>query len=117
MFNHKPRFPKFRPLPDEIAPPQPGYLCSGDAAIAACADYCRRADAIVQWLYGPRGQTPHGFYQPLGFVEASIRNSKRNAIYRALVRRMVARDIARGRLGVVDHKGHKAVFVRVKEDV
>lgn len=99
MFNKPlPKFPKFRPMPDiGIIARQPRYFCAGEASLTYVAAINRRADAIVYWLYGPSPVTPHGFYNPNGFVAASQRNAKRNAIYRNLVARIIERDVSRGR--------------------
>lgn len=96
-----PKFPKGRPMPAyDIARPPRMLLKPSLGALSYAAAVNHRAEAIVDWLYGKAEAAPHGFYNPLGFIEASRRHTQRNRIYSWLCRRIIERDAARGRIKI-----------------
>lgn len=51
----------------------------------------KRAEKIVERIM-PAHRTPHGFYDPIGFVENSIRNSERRRLWARVYERLQKKE-------------------------
>jgi hypothetical protein len=89
-----------RPLPNiETLPPRPyGVYLSDRDVFSRAASHGRKAEKIITRLFGKHGRTPHGFYEPLGFIESTRSLAARNRLYSLIIYQLLFKDIARGRI-------------------